>query len=135
MRSIDLLKYYRKERYIDEFVLGVVFVVIFVLLFLEFPTEPTGIDRSIINTWTLGHFAIGIVFGLLRVRPSIAVPIIVLWEPLEQWVLVPLRLCWPPEMLFDSLIDILVALIGYTIMERAMRQRKELQYVLERRRF
>ena len=66
MRSIDLLKYYRKERYIDEFVLGVVFVVIFVLLFLEFPTEPTGIDRSIINTWTLGHFAIGIVFGLLR---------------------------------------------------------------------
>ena len=135
MRSIDLLKYYRKEKYIDEIVLGLVFVVIFVLLFLEFPTVPTGIDRSIINIFTLFHFFIGIAFGVLKVRPSIAVPLIVLWEPLEQWVLVPLRLCWPPEMLFDSLIDILVALIGYTIMERAMRQRKELQYVLERRRF
>lgn len=93
---------------------------IFIMLFslfvlLGFRLYGYGIYKPVFNDFTFYHFLIGIGIGLIALNPKMAVGLIVLWEILEQLILVPLGICYPPELLLDSILDIIAALGGYII--------------------
>lgn len=93
-----------------------IFVGIFLLfLLLGFRIDGYGIYKPIFNDFTIYHFLLGIGMGLIALRPKMVVGIVILWEILEQIILVPLGICYPPELLLDSILDIIVALGGYII--------------------
>jgi len=93
-----------------------VFIGLFLLLLLlGFRVDGYGAYKPIINDFTFYHFLLGIGMGLISLRPKIVVAIVILWEILEQLILVPLGVCYPPELLLDSVLDIIVALSGYVI--------------------
>ena len=69
--------------------------------------------RPVFNIWTFLHFLVGFGFGTLGMPAKLAIPTIILWEVIEQTLLVSLQICGPPELLLDSIIDIIVGLIGY----------------------
>ena len=71
--------------------------------------------KPAINFWTIAHFATGFTVGFLGMSPKYAIIIVVLWEVVEQGLLVPLGICYPPETLLDSIVDIIFGLIGYGI--------------------
>ncbi|MHA1960762.1 MAG: hypothetical protein ACW99U_11050 [Candidatus Thorarchaeota archaeon] len=71
--------------------------------------------RPAVNIYTIAHFLTGLMVGFLGVSAKYAVVIVVLWEVIEQGVLVPLRVTWPPELLLDSIVDIILGLFGYLI--------------------
>lgn len=93
-----------------------VFVGLFLLLLLlGFRVDGYGIYKPVVNDFTLYHFLLGVGMGLISLRPKMAVGIVILWEILEQLILVPLGVCYPPELLLDSILDMIVALGGYLI--------------------
>lgn len=98
-----------------------VFIGLFLLLLLlGFRVDGYGIYRPIINDFTFYHFLLGIGMGLISLRPKMTVAVIILWEILEQLILVPLGICYPPELLLDSVLDIIVALGGYLIVKEVI---------------
>jgi hypothetical protein len=68
-----------------------------------------------INFWTIAHFATGFTVGFLGMSPKYAIIIVILWEVVEQGLLVPFGIVGPAELLLDSIIDIIFGLIGYGI--------------------
>ncbi|TET11121.1 MAG: hypothetical protein E3J86_03730 [Candidatus Thorarchaeota archaeon] len=68
-----------------------------------------------INFWTIAHFATGFVVGFLGISLKYAIIIVIMWEIVEQGVLVPLGITWPPESLLDSFVDIILGMVGYLI--------------------
>lgn len=93
-----------------------VFIGLFLLfLLLGFRIDGYGIYKPIVNPFTFYHFVLGVIFGLAAIRPREAVGLIIIWEIIEQLWLVPLGVCYPPELLLDSILDIIVALGGYVI--------------------
>ena len=71
--------------------------------------------KPILNPWTLAHFSAGWLCGFLGMPAKMAIPLVILWEVVEQLVLVPLHICWPPELFLDSVVDVFVGLLGYFI--------------------
>lgn len=93
-----------------------IFVGIFLLLLLlGFRIDGYGIYKPIVNDFTFYHILFGIGFAILSLKPKTVVFVIILWEILEQLILVPLGICYPPELLLDSVLDIIVALGSYII--------------------
>lgn len=91
------------------------------LLILGFRIDGFEIYKPVFNDFTVYHFLVGVVTGLLFIRPRFVVLGVILWELVEQLVLVPLGVCYPPELLLDSVLDIVAALGGY-IVARWLRQ-------------
>lgn len=129
MRKIKLIR----EDYLDEVVLFGVLISLLVLLGFGMTLIPEGAQRFPINAWTIGHVLLGIILAVLRIRPALAVPFIVLWEPFEQLLLVPLAICSPAEMLVDSVIDIIAALIAYTLTEDVIKKKVPFKNMLMKR--
>jgi len=76
---------------------------------------PTDNFRPVFNGWTFMHIMTGFLIGWFKIKFRHAVIIIVGWELLEQFILVPLKFAWPPELILDSLLDIVMGLFGYCL--------------------
>ena len=107
---------------IDVRVLRIFVGMFLLLLLLGFRIDGFGIYKPIVNDFTFYHILFGIGFAILSVRPKTAVFVIILWEVLEQLILVPLGICYPPELLLDSILDIIVALGSYIIVRGMIRK-------------
>jgi hypothetical protein len=77
-------------------------------------------NNAIFDKWSIVHLATGIVFGLL-IQPLLALAIMVLWEPLEIFVLSPLLAKIGIEFgyetwrnsLSDIAFDVIGVMLGY----------------------
>lgn len=81
--------------------------------------------KPALNDFTFWHFLAGVLLGLLAVRARYTVLILTLWEFLEQLVIVPYGLfgMGPAELLTDSILDIICALVGYLVARYMIRGR------------
>ncbi len=79
--------------------------------------EPRRND-ALFDKWSIVHFSTGVLFGWLM-PPFIALVIMVLWEPLENFVLSPplarKGIDFGYESIRNSLSDIVFDIIGITI--------------------
>ena len=93
-----------------------VFLGLFVILaILGFRIDGYGIFKPVFNDYTIYHFLVGVVAGLILLPARFTILGVIVWEIVEQLLLVPLGLCYPPELLLDSVLDIIAALGGYLV--------------------
>lgn len=105
----------RSKKNIVERAFKVFLALLFILIILGFETRGTKGFKDVINNYSVWHFLVGVSAGLLLVKPKWAVTGIVMWEIVEQLLLVPFGFCYPPELVVDSVIDIILALMGYLV--------------------
>jgi len=78
-------------------------------------TKTSSRNNVYFDIWSITHLVVGIIFGWLM-SPVVALVILVLWEPLEIFVLSPLLgrvgIIFGFETLRNSLSDIVFDVIG-----------------------
>lgn len=85
--------------------------------------EPTNETRPIINGWSVFHFVIPAILGLiigyigLPIKKALisGLAILIVFELLEQTIGISTGLANPPELLLDSILDVIIGFIGYSI--------------------
>jgi hypothetical protein len=82
-------------------------------------------NSRFVDTWSFIHLIFGIVFGLIF-SPLIAVLILIVWEPIEIFIISPIlarhKIVFGYETLNNSFSDILFDIIGVLIAVNLFRQ-------------
>lgn len=68
-----------------------------------------------IDPWTGVHFAAGMGFGLARIHPIIALPVFIIWEVVEKFVISKIIPPFGVETLANRAVDFLADLAGYLV--------------------
>ena len=75
-------------------------------------------NNALFDSWRIVHLTFGIGFGWL-LEPAAAIALLVLWEPIEIFILSPLLarigIIFGHESLRNSLSDIFFDLVGVTV--------------------
>lgn len=72
-------------------------------------------NGNLFDVWSIVHVVFGVVFGLWF-TPAVAIALLVIWEPIEIFILSPLlariNIVFGQETLRNSLSDIFFDLVG-----------------------
>jgi hypothetical protein len=76
-------------------------------------------NKTLVDMWSLTHIAWGVLLGIL-VGPVLAIILLVLWEPIENFIISPIMhrifgINFGHESLQNSISDIVFDLLGVMI--------------------